>query len=65
MQANTLDEEAVQLLAFAKDIVTVFGARRMEAPRIWPRLKNYGSQALKIGDIVSALVLVFGCFAGQ
>jgi hypothetical protein len=23
MQANTLDEEAVQLLAFAKDIVTV------------------------------------------
>jgi hypothetical protein len=35
MQANTLDEEAVQLLAFAKDIVTVLSARRMEAPRIW------------------------------
>ena len=34
MQANTLDEEAVQLLAFAKDIVTILGARRMEAPRI-------------------------------
>jgi hypothetical protein len=33
MQANTLDEEAVQLLAFAKDIVTVLGARRMEAER--------------------------------
>jgi len=33
MQAYTLDEEAVQLLAFAKDIVTVLGARRMEAER--------------------------------
>jgi len=33
MQAYTLDEEAVQLLAFAKDLVTVLGARRMEAER--------------------------------
>ena len=29
MQANRLDEEAVQSLAFAKDIVTVLGARRL------------------------------------
>ena len=33
MHANTLDEEAIQLLAFAKDIVTVLGARRTEAER--------------------------------
>jgi len=35
MQANRLDEDGVRLLAFAEDIVTVLGARRMEAPRIW------------------------------